>query len=194
MALFVVAASGITLPALRAAEDAAAREAAFVQRREATFTRGLELAKKLPALPKQKWQSTTSQQPEWRRWAIPRLQVAFLQLQGGREVAAANELIVETFETLGKDTARYTGGPSGLHWSVSPILRIYFLFGPEGKLAKGRLSAKALAAMEKVLWSWVEHETRIDDADPRRAWESWASENHAAMHHGITWGATAILA
>lgn len=177
--------------ALSVAEGAVA---GFEERRAQAFARGLELAKKLPALPKQTWQSRTSQQPDWRRWAIPRLQVAFLQLHRGQDIEAANALIVTTCETLAQDTARYTGGPSGLHWSVSPLLRIHFLFGPKGSVAPGRLAPAAQAAMEDLLWRWVERETRIDDADPRRVWESWASENHAAMHHGLTWGATAILA
>lgn len=166
----------------------------FERRRAQAFARGLELAQKLPPEPKRVETSRTSQQPDWRRWAIPRFQVAFLQLQAGRDVTAANALIVTTCRTLLADTGRYTGGPSGLHWSVSPILRTYFLFGPGGRQAPDRLSAEARAALEELLFCWVDQETRIDEADPRRVWESWASENHSAMRRGLAWGASAILA
>jgi hypothetical protein len=168
--------------------------AQFELRRAEAFAKGLELAGRFPPLPKQAWQSRTSQQPDWRRYALPRLQHAVLSMCVDRDVAAANELVVGTCRTLLEDTARYTGGPSGLHWSGSLLLRLYFLFGPQGKRAANRLSPVALAVMEDLLWRWAEAETHIDDADPRRVWESWASENHAAMHHGLAWGATAILA
>ncbi len=168
--------------------------AEFDQRRAQAFASGLELINRFPPLPKQNWQSRTSQQPDWRRYAIPRLQHAVLSLCVNRDVAAANDLVVSTCHTLAEDTARYTGGPSGLHWSGSLLLRLYFLFGPKGTMTANRLSPAALSAMEELLWRWTDAETRIDDADPRRVWESWASENHAAMHHGLSWGATAILA
>lgn len=170
------------------------RLAGFDARRAAVFERALGTPIRRPELPKQNWSSRTSQQPDWRRWAIPRFQSAFLNFYLGRDFAAANDLITTTCDTLAADTARFTGGPSGLHWSVSPILRLWFLFGPEGRVAPGRISPSARAALERLLWRWLEIETRIDDADPRRAWESWASENHAAMRHGLAWGATAILA
>ena len=196
--LFTASALGAVLvsvlPLVAVPSAAGADDLGFGRRRDQAFARGMELAQKLPPEPKREEKSRTSQQPDWRRWAIPRLQVAFLQLHAGRDVAAANELIVTACRTLLADTGRYTGGPSGLHWSVSPLLRTYFLFGPGGRLAPDRLSPDARAALEELLFRWVDQETRIDEADPRRVWESWASENHSAMRRGLAWGASAILA
>ena len=174
------------------ADEIADRLAGFEQRREQTFDVALE--RRFPAEPKTDPGGRVTRTPEWRRWALPRLQKAFIDLYRNRASAESSALVKLTADTLIASPARYMSGPSALYWEGALLTRLGGFFGAEGLVARDRLSPEAQRAVADLLWQWCEVNSLVSSADPRRAWEHSGTENHTIMRIMTAWAATHLLA
>jgi len=180
------------LPLGLRADLIAERIAGFPERRDHAFKVALE--RSFPSEPKDNPGDRISRTPEWRRWAIPRVQKALVDLYQGRDAAAASLLVRETAETLRRNPARHMAGPSALYWEANLFTRLHWLFGSAGTLRAGQLSVEAERAMADLFWEWCDGNSRIHQSDPRGVWSHHGTENHQAMRVATLWAGTRILA
>jgi hypothetical protein len=174
------------------ADPIAERLAGFPERRDRALA--VALQRPFPREPKDNPADRVSRTPEWRRWAIPRVQKALIDLYQGRDAAAASALIRETAETLRKSPARFQAGPSALYWEGLLFAQVHALFGTGGSRRPGALAPEAERAMADLFWEWCDVISRVDQADPRRVWEHVGTENHVAMRVATLWSGTRMLA
>lgn len=79
------------LPAGVRADLVAERLAGFPERRDEAFA--IALKRPFPREPRDNPEDRVSRSPEWRRWAIPRVQKALIDLYEQRDAAAASQLV-----------------------------------------------------------------------------------------------------
>jgi hypothetical protein len=84
--------------------------------------------------------------------------------------------------------ARITNRDS-VHWHADIVLRLISMFGTNGSVAAGRMSAEAEAKSLEYIWHYVRILGTMDKADfsQSKTWYYWGSENHHAMDFRTHW-------
>lgn len=84
-------------------------------------------------------------------------------------------------------------GDCSLHWQINLLGRIYDYFNADSSYFPGRLTSAAEDAICRVLWYWLDSQSKVADAALSKVWYIWGSENHDAMHDTSSWHAAKIL-
>jgi hypothetical protein len=110
----------------------------------------------------------------------------------GQRVPEADRAIVHEFRQ--EFPAAMKEAENSFHWHAYLLERIYFLFGPTGQRAAGRMGAEAQHALLEMLWQWAGPNCRREMTLPERDFWYWGSENHHAQAWSSFWGAAEIFA
>lgn len=105
------------------------------------------------------------------------------------------EMIDEANAALVENAQHYLDNPldiidrDSFHWHADIVMRLIDMYGPEGKVHAGRLTAETEAACLKPIWIYVKTSAKYNKPDhaTTKTWEFHSTENHHAMDFTTHW-------
>lgn len=111
-----------------------------------------------------------------------------------------NEQIIEANAALVENAQHYLDNPKDIidrdsfHWHADIVMRLIDMYGPNGKVHAGRLTAETEAACLKPIWLYVKESAKYNKPDhaTTKTWQFHSTENHHAMDFSLQWHFTKI--
>jgi hypothetical protein len=105
------------------------------------------------------------------------------------------EMLDEANAALVENAQHYLDNPTDIidrdsfHWHADIVMRLIDMYGPEGKVHAGRLTAATEAICLKPIWIYVETSAKYNKPDhaTTKTWEFHSTENHHAMDFSVQW-------
>ena len=105
------------------------------------------------------------------------------------------EMIDEANAALVENAQHYLDNPldiidrDSFHWHADIVMRLIDMYGPEGKVHAGRLTAETEAACLKPIWIYVKTSAKYNKPNhaTTKTWEFHSTENHHAMDFTTHW-------
>jgi hypothetical protein len=105
------------------------------------------------------------------------------------------EMLDEANAALVENAQHYLDNPKDIidrdsfHWHADIVMRLIDMYGPEGKVNAGRLTAETEAACLKPIWIYVKTSAKYNKPDhaTTKTWEFHSTENHHAMDFTTHW-------
>jgi hypothetical protein len=105
------------------------------------------------------------------------------------------EMIDEANAALVENAQHYLDNPldiidrDSFHWHADIVMRLIDMYGPEGKVHAGRLTAETEAVCLKPIWIYVKTSAKYNKPDhaTTKTWEFHSTENHHAMDFTTHW-------
>jgi hypothetical protein len=105
------------------------------------------------------------------------------------------EMLDEANAALVENAQHYLDNPKDIidrdsfHWHADIVMRLIDMYGPEGKVHAGRLTAETEAACLKPIWIYVKTSAKYNKPDhaTTKTWEFHSTENHHAMDFTTHW-------
>ena len=105
------------------------------------------------------------------------------------------EMLDEANAALVENAQHYLDNPldiidrDSFHWHADIVMRLIDMYGPEGKVHAGRLTAETAAACLKPIWIYVKTSAKYNKPNhaTTQTWEFHSTENHHAMDFTTHW-------
>lgn len=105
------------------------------------------------------------------------------------------EMLDEANAALVENAQHYLDNPKDIidrdsfHWHADIVMRLIDMYGPNGKVHAGRLTATTEAACLKPIWIYVKTSAKHNKPDhaTTKTWEFHSTENHHAMDFTTQW-------
>jgi hypothetical protein len=105
------------------------------------------------------------------------------------------EMIDEANAALVENAQHYLDNPKDIidrdsfHWHADIVMRLIDMYGPEGKVHAGRLTAETEATCLKPIWIYVKTSAKYNKPNhaTTKTWEFHSTENHHAMDFTTHW-------
>ena len=105
------------------------------------------------------------------------------------------EMLDEANAALVENAQYYIDNPKDIidrdsfHWHADIVMRLIDMYGPEGKVHAGRLTAETQAACLKPIWIYVKTSAKYNKPDhaTTKTWQFHSTENHHAMDFTTHW-------
>jgi hypothetical protein len=105
------------------------------------------------------------------------------------------EMLDEANAALVENAQHYLDHPKDIidrdsfHWHADIVMRLIDMYGPEGKVHAGRLTAATEAICLKPIWTYVKTSAKHNKPDhaTTKTWEFHSTENHHAMDFSVQW-------
>ncbi len=105
------------------------------------------------------------------------------------------EMLDEANAALVENAQHYLDNPKDIidrdsfHWHADIVMRLIDMYGPEGKVHAGRLTAETEVACLKPIWIYVKTSAKYNKPDhaTTKTWQFHSTENHHAMDFTTHW-------
>lgn len=105
------------------------------------------------------------------------------------------EMLDEANAALVENARHYLDHPRDIidrdsfHWHADMVMRLIDMYGPDGSVHAGRLTAETEAVCLKPIWIYVEESAKHNkpDHETTKTWEFHSTENHHAMDFSVQW-------
>jgi hypothetical protein len=105
------------------------------------------------------------------------------------------EMIDEANAALVENARHYLDHPKDIidrdsfHWHADIVMRLIDMYGPNGTVHPGRLTAETEAVCLKPIWTYVRTSARHNQPDHETTgtWQFHSTENHHAMDFSLHW-------
>ncbi len=105
------------------------------------------------------------------------------------------EMLDEANAALFENAQHYLDNPKDIidrdsfHWHADIVMRLIDMYGPEGKVHAGRLTAETEVACLKPIWIYVKTSAKYNKPDhaTTKTWQFHSTENHHAMDFTTHW-------
>ena len=105
------------------------------------------------------------------------------------------EMLDEANAALVENAQHYLDNPTDIidrdsfHWHADIVMRLIDMYGPEGNVHAGRLTAGTEAICLKPIWIYVKTSAKHNKPDhaTTKTWEFHSTENHHAMDFTLQW-------
>jgi hypothetical protein len=105
------------------------------------------------------------------------------------------EMLEEANAALVENAQHYLDHPKDIidrdsfHWHADIVMRLIEMYGPEGKVHAGRLTAATEAICLKPIWIYVKTSAKYNKPDhaTTKTWQFHSTENHHAMDLTVQW-------
>lgn len=106
-----------------------------------------------------------------------------------------NQQLDEANAALVENAQHYLDNPKDIvdrdsfHWHADIVMRLIDMYGPNGSVHPGRLTAETAAICLEPIWIYVEHSSKYNKANHKesRTWHFHSTENHHAMDFTTQW-------
>ena len=106
-----------------------------------------------------------------------------------------NEMLDEANAALAENAQHYLDNPKDIpdrdsfHWHADIVMRLIEMYGPNGTVHPGRLTAETEALCLKPIWIYVKTSSSLAKAETTKSktWSLYSTENHHAMDFTVDW-------
>ena len=105
------------------------------------------------------------------------------------------EMTQEANAALAENAQHYLDNPKDIidrdsfHWHADIVMRLIDMYGPNGKVHPGRLTAETESVCLKPIWLYVKESAKHNKPDhaTTKTWQFHSTENHHAMDFSLQW-------